>query len=136
MDVSEIKALIDAMAASGLAEMEVAKDGWTLRLVRGPGTAAAAQTPPAAAVEAPPAQAPDRSVVLAPLSGAVHLSPAPGEPPFVAAGQGVAAGTALCVIEAMKVFNKVLAECSGTVAEVLVVSGDEVEAGQPLFRFA
>jgi acetyl-CoA carboxylase biotin carboxyl carrier protein len=42
----------------------------------------------------------------------------------------------LCVIEAMKVFNQVLAEHDATVAEVLVTSGQEVDAGQPLLRFA
>jgi acetyl-CoA carboxylase biotin carboxyl carrier protein len=46
------------------------------------------------------------------------------------------AGQTLCVIEAMKVFNEVRAERDATVAAVLAISGDEVEAGQPLFRFA
>ena len=122
----------------------MAKDGWTLRLVRrsekaGPVVGARAAAPAAVAEEpwtALPARAPDRSVVLAPLAGTVHLSPAPDEPAFVAAGQSLEAGSTLCVIEAMKVFNQVLAERDGAVAEVLVASGDEVEAGQPLIRFA
>ena len=55
--------------------------------------------------------------VAAPLYGVVHLQQAPGEPPFVAAGQAVKAGQTLCVIEAMKVFNEVRAEFDGTVVE-------------------
>ncbi len=51
-------------------------------------------------------------------------------------GQAVQAGQTVCVIEAMKVFNAVVAESDGTVAAVLVESGAEVEAGQPLIRFA
>jgi len=72
---------------------------------------------------------------LAPLYGVVHLQPTPGEPPFVQAGQAVRAGQTLCVIEAMKVFNEVRAERDATVEAVLVRSGQEVEAGQALFRF-
>ena len=66
----------------------------------------------------------------------VHLQPAPGEPPCVRQGQAVEAGQLLCVIEAMKMFNEVRADAGGTVQQVLVQSGQEVEAGQSLFRFA
>lgn len=148
MTLDDIKALIEAMASSDLAEMEVGKDGWTLRLVR------RAETPPpdpaprrtevAAAPRATgdgpevPAGAPDngRLTVRAPLAGTVHLSPSPGEPAFVEAGGAVEAGATLCVIEAMKVFNQVRAERGGTVEVLLVAPGDEVEAGQPLLRIA
>ena len=74
--------------------------------------------------------------VLATLYGVVHLQPSPGEPPFVEAGASVKAGQTLCVIEAMKVFNEVRAERDGTVESVMVKSGQEVEAGQALLRFA
>ena len=74
--------------------------------------------------------------LLAPLFGVLHLQSAPGEPPFVVAGQSVKAGQTLCVIEAMKVFNQIRAEHDAVVAELLVASGQEVEAGQPLLRFS
>lgn len=144
MDLSEIKALMDVMASSDLAEMELTKDGWTLRLVRRPEgvrPAVSARTAePTAAPERPRsadrAPAPDRSVVPAPLTGTVHLSPSPGESAFVSPGQSVEAGAILCLIEAMKVFNRVHAERGGIIDAVLVASGDDVEAGQPLLRFA
>jgi acetyl-CoA carboxylase biotin carboxyl carrier protein len=142
MDAQQIKAFIDAMTASDLDEMEISHDGWTLRLVRHARGERSAPPPPALARApvsrpAPPVTAPvaaHSQEVLAPLFGAVHLQKAPGEPPFVTPGQAVQTGQLLCVIEAMKVFNDVRAEHDGTVAEVLVASGQEVEAGQPLMR--
>ncbi|AXV79128.1 MULTISPECIES: acetyl-CoA carboxylase biotin carboxyl carrier protein [Ralstonia solanacearum species complex] len=152
MDLSQIKQLIDAMASSDLAEMSFSHQGWVLRLVRHKSAAhrgddvlpladrAPLAPTPAHPPPSPPAQsvpaAPKRRELLAPLFGVVHLQPAPGEPVFVQPGQTVLAGQTLCVIEAMKVFNAVLAESDGTVDAVLVESGAEVEAGQPLIRFA
>ena len=143
MDPQQIKTLIDAMAASDLAEMEYSQDGWTLRLVRHPSTspppdaARPSVGAPARAAAARPSAEPAPSAELhAPLFGVVHLGPAPDEPPFVVIGQAVKAGQTLCVIEAMKVFNEVRAERDATVQAVLVTAGQEVEAGQPLLRFA
>jgi len=132
MDQPQIKALIDAMAASDLAEMSFSQDGWTLRLVRRPDLAAA----PVTSAPVAPSTVAAAKELTAPLYGVVHLQPSPGEPPFVAAGQAVQAGQTLCVIEAMKVFNEVRAEFDATVAAILVTSGQEVEAGQPLLRWA
>lgn len=150
MDAQQIKTFIDAMAASDLDEMEISHDGWTLRLVRRAGgvqvvppastgvvaSATVAQPGAPSPAAATPAPASGTTEVLAPLFGVVHLQQAPGEPPFVTPGQAVEAGQLLCVIEAMKVFNDVRAEHDGTIAEVLVSSGQEVEAGQPLLRLA
>jgi acetyl-CoA carboxylase biotin carboxyl carrier protein len=143
MDLSEIKSVIDTMAASDLSEMEVSKDGWTLRLVRR-AEAGMPLNSPRGAVRGPASVEPrdaapvasDDLTVRAPLAGTLFLSAAPGEPAFVAVGRAVKAGETLCVIEAMKVFNAVKAERDGIVEAVLVASGDEVEAGQPLLRVA
>jgi len=64
----------------------------------------------------------------------VHLTPAPGEAPFVRVGDTVAQGQVLCTIEAMKMFNSIESEFTGTVLAILVNAGDEVESAQPLFR--
>jgi acetyl-CoA carboxylase biotin carboxyl carrier protein len=151
MKQEQIKTLIDALAGSDLSELEFSENGSTLRLVkqsalsnvRPPGTAApsraAGERAAAKAVAkaaAKPATAVASNECLAPLFGVVHLQSTPGEPPFVQAGQAVKAGQPLCVIEAMKVFNEVRAERDATVLEVLVKSGQEVEAGQPMFRFS
>jgi acetyl-CoA carboxylase biotin carboxyl carrier protein len=145
MDLQQIKTFIDAMASSDLAEMEVSRDGWTLRLVRrgdagapfAPSHALDLQGPTTTDMfPIPEAAAPRDNEVRAPLYGVVHLQPSPGEPPFVAAGATVKVGQTLCVIEAMKVFNEVRAERDATVESLLVKSGQEVEAGQALLRFA
>ncbi|MBT2336340.1 biotin/lipoyl-binding protein [Variovorax paradoxus] len=144
MKQEQIKTLIDALAASDLAELEYSEDGSTLRLVKQSAltTAAPAARRPAAARKAPAVASAEPGLstgaaaeCLAPLYGVVHLQPAPGEPPFVQPGQAVEAGQMLCVIEAMKMFNEVRADAAATVQAVLVRSGQEVDAGQPLFRF-
>ena len=144
MDINHIKSLIDVMAQSDLAEMEVGKDGWTLRLVRrregpepppvsGPKRLPAARPPVERAIRIPQGK-PEGSSISAPLAGTVYLSRSPGEPAFVEIGQAIRVGTTVCVIEAMKVFNEVKAERDGTVGAVLVAPGDEIDAGQPLIR--
>jgi acetyl-CoA carboxylase biotin carboxyl carrier protein len=138
MDLQIVKALIDAFATSNLAEMEYTADGATLRLVRRAAGAAtlpsvqAAPTPRAAIQAAPPAA--PAALVTAPLYGVVHLQRSPDAPPFVAAGQDITTGQVLCQIEAMKVFTEIRADRDGTIADVLVQTGQEVDAGQPLFR--
>jgi acetyl-CoA carboxylase biotin carboxyl carrier protein len=145
MDAQQIKAFIDAMASSDLAEMEFSQDGWTLRLARqgsGAMPSRPLQRPASQQVQSgtairQPQEAEHAAIdeVLAPLYGVVHLRPSPDEPAFITAGTVVKAGQTLCVIEAMKVFNEVRAERDATVHAVLVSSGEEVEAGQALLRF-
>jgi acetyl-CoA carboxylase biotin carboxyl carrier protein len=147
MDDDLIRSLIAALAASDLAELEYSRDGETLRLTRRVAAAPAAGAPstpvpapppaPMAAPMAAPPRAPAPAAaadIRAPLYGVVHLRPAPDAAPFVAVGQSVRAGQTLCVIEAMKVFNELRAERDGTLLDVLVQTGQEVEIGQTLFR--
>ncbi len=139
MNLSEIKALIAAMAESRLAEMTYSENGWTLHLVRDTGAPTAKPQRYVAPIDSPTAvsNAPTRSRdIEAPLAGIVHLGPAPDAPPFVGVGQAVHAGDAVCIIEAMKVFNTIRSERDGIIAAILVSSGVEVDAGQPLLRFA
>ena len=144
MDQQQIKACIDAMSASDVAEMQFSQDGWTLRLVRrsmngrdeSDVVALTAGTSGNASDSTPAPVHETRMPLCAPLYGVVHLSPAPDQPPFVGVGAAVTAGQVVCVIEAMKVFNQVRAEFDAAVAEILVASGQEVDAGQPLLRFA
>src|SRR5689334_868577 len=137
MDLAQIKAFIDAMASSDLAELEASKEGWTLRLVRNglrsqsvSPVAAPDRSPsrPNAPIETPPA-APE---ICAPLSGIFYLRPGPDQPPYVEVGQAIKAGMAICVIEAMKTFIEIRAERDGILEAILVAPGTLVEAGQPL----
>jgi acetyl-CoA carboxylase biotin carboxyl carrier protein len=148
MDRDVIKELIEALAASDLAELEYRSNGETLKLVkRGAGMPAPARPTPPPATDQTPVVTPKRpsapepggaipDTIVTPLYGIVHLQQMPGAPPLVGPGQSVTAGQLVCVIEAMKVFNQVRAERDCVIAAVLVHSGQEVEAGQPLFRLA
>lgn len=138
MDLDEIRELMAAFAASDLAEMRLVRGDWTLHLVRSADGTFAEAAPaavrtarPRAVASAPTAA--DESV-CAPLAGLVYLSPNPDAAPFVTVGSRVEAGAVVAVIEAMKVFNEIRAERAGAVEAILVASGDEVDAGQPLLR--
>ncbi|MFD2415996.1 acetyl-CoA carboxylase biotin carboxyl carrier protein [Amycolatopsis pigmentata] len=75
-------------------------------------------------------------VIRAPLVGTFYTAPQPGAPPFVSIGDLVGKGETLAIVEAMKLMNPLLAECAGTVEEVLVANGDPVEFDQPLIVMA
>jgi len=78
-------------------------------------------------------QLPDGEVVRSPMVGTFYASPAPDKPAFVSVGQSVKAGDTLGIIEAMKMFNPIEADISGTVLKILAESGQPVEFDQPLF---
>lgn len=145
MDLQKIKQLIDVLAASDLAELELVEGDHRVRLVKrvGAGLAtavlrAAALPPAAPAVRvpdaAPASPAPAGERVTAPLYGVLHLTPAPDAPPFVQLGDTVQAGQTLCVVEAMKMFHEVKSGRPGTVAAICAAAGDEVDAGAVLFQ--
>jgi acetyl-CoA carboxylase biotin carboxyl carrier protein len=71
--------------------------------------------------------------VKSPMVGTVYLSPSPGAKQFVSPGDRVKAGDVLCLIEAMKMFNKIKAETSGVISKVLVKNEHPVEFGTKLF---
>ncbi len=111
------------MAREGIGELEIV-DGdcvLTLRRICGQGPAAG------------PGGARGRTVT-APLSGILHLSPAPGEPPYAPAGERKKAGDTLFRIEAMKHVNDISAEWDLVVEEVLVEEGEAVMEGQAILR--
>ncbi|MEE7546894.1 acetyl-CoA carboxylase biotin carboxyl carrier protein, partial [Xanthomonas sp. Kuri4-1] len=76
---------------------------------------------------------PEGHVLRAPMVGTFYTSPAPDKPAFVSVGQAVKAGETLAIIEAMKMFNPIEADVSGTVVAILGESGQPVEFDQPLF---
>lgn len=147
MDLRKLKTLIDLVAESGIAELEITEGEGKVRIVKFsqtlqpvayhvPETPAAAPAPaaaaaPAAAPEAP--AAPQGHVVKAPMVGTFYRAPNPGAAPFVDVGQSVKEGDPLCIIEAMKLLNEIEADKSGVIKEILVENGEPVEYGQPLF---
>ena len=71
--------------------------------------------------------------VVSPLSGVAYYSPGPEQPPYVGVGEVVRAGQVVALVEAMKVFNEIKAETTGTIERILVNNGEAVEFGQKLF---
>jgi acetyl-CoA carboxylase biotin carboxyl carrier protein len=149
MDLRKLKTLIDLVAESGIAELEVTEGEDKVRIAKfSPAPAAPTSTvttasgaTPAIAVTAatltgvtaPTVAEPSGHVVKSPMVGTFYRSPSPGASTFVEIGQAVKPGDTLCIIEAMKLLNEIEAEVGGTVKEILVDNGQPVEFGQPLF---
>ncbi|WP_150540109.1 acetyl-CoA carboxylase biotin carboxyl carrier protein [Actinobacillus vicugnae] len=150
MDIRKIKKLIELVEESGITELEVSEEEGTVRISRAqPAASAAVQyvaAPQAAAasVAAPVAQAapavaaPAASAevsghaVLSPMVGTFYRSPSPDAKPFVEVGQTVNIGDALCIVEAMKMMNRIESDKAGVVRAILVNDGEAVEFDQKL----
>ncbi len=151
MDLRKLKTLIDLVAESDIAELEVTEGESKVRIVKSsaipqnqvvmvppqgvqqfqaPAVQSAAPAPAAAPAAAP---AETGHVVKSPMVGTFYRSSAPGAPAFVEVGATVKEGDTLCIIEAMKLLNEIDADMSGTVTKILVENGQPVEFGQPLF---
>lgn len=160
MDLKRIKELIELFADTNLGELSLREGDCELRLARrahamagsgttdsshrtevpGCTTADTAHSATYQPIEAKNADAVEvgyeRSAkdVVAPMHGILHLSPSPDAPPFVSLGEAVRVGQTLGVLEAMKVFHTLKADVDGVVSGIFVSSGNEVAAGQAVFR--
>lgn len=143
MDLRKLKTLIDLVAESGIAELEITEGEGKVRIVKfsqavqpvaypAAGVAPAPGAPGAPVAEAAPAVAQGHSV-KAPMVGTFYRAPNPGAAPFVNVGQTVKEGDPLCIIETMKLLNEIEADKSGVIKEILIENGEPVEYGQPLF---
>ena len=72
--------------------------------------------------------------IVSPMVGTFYAQPSPDASPFVGIGDRIQEDSVVCIIEAMKIFNEIKAECEGTVVETLVKSGESIEFGQPIYR--
>ena len=162
MDLETLRGFADLMEERGLTRIKLEEPDLTLELEREgagatqppawpafpPAMPAAWTAAPAAAVAAPaapataepaaptePAQiASGATEVCAPMVGVFYVAPSPGAEPFVHVGSKVKKGETLCILEAMKLMNEVVAECDGEIAEICANDGDLVEYGRVLFR--
>mgnify|MGYP001367637128 CR=1 FL=1 len=147
MDIRKIKKLIELVEESGITELEVQEEEGTVRISRAaPAVApaaiqyAAAPVAPVAAAPAPAAAAPEEAPaaevsghqVRSPMVGTFYRSPSPEAKAFVEVGQTVKVGDALCIVEAMKMMNRIEADKAGVVKAILVNDGEAVEFDQPL----
>ena len=129
-----IKDLAQLLQETGLSEIDYEKDGLRLR-VASHGAAPVQVAPVTVSEKTEPAhEEKPKNYVKSPIVGVVYLSPNPNAPTFVKVGDTVKVGQTLCMVEAMKTFNPVVAETAGKINAVLVESGAPVEYQQPLFE--
>ena len=155
MDLKDIKAIIDLMKRNDLAEFQMEKEGFKIRIKRGAegyvpsvvrtveampshalpaGQPAPAATSPSNSSPATPAAPANVKEIVSPMVGTFYRAPSPDAASFVEVGQQVDEETVVCIIEAMKVMNEIKAEVKGTVTEACAENGKPVEFGQALFK--
>jgi acetyl-CoA carboxylase biotin carboxyl carrier protein len=161
VNMEEMRELITLMINNGLAELELEREDFRVRLRRDSVPAATAQytqipapaPAPAPVLDPVPAPAPpsapshpatqatatsstqdqDVHIIPSPIVGTFYRSPSPNAEPFIKIGSNVEHDTVVCIIEAMKLMNEIQAEASGEVVKIYVENGQPVEYGQPLF---
>lgn len=162
VNMEELRELIALLRENGLAEFELEREGFRVRLRRGGyegaerraglqpsppaatvpppktssgGTLGGASTPshPGALAETAASEDQDLQIIESPIVGTFYRSASPNVDPFVSIGSRVEPATVVCIIEAMKLMNEIQAETSGVVAKIYVENGQPVEYGQPLF---
>ena len=148
MKTSEIRDLIDFISKSGLNEVNIQTNELKLSVKREPDQKVFKSTPvmaPMAAAAAPAASAPvakaaaaepagkKTSDIKSPMIGTFYRSGNPDTPSFVSVGDKVTKGQTVCIIEAMKLFNEIESEVSGTIVRVMVENSTPVEYDQVLF---
>jgi acetyl-CoA carboxylase biotin carboxyl carrier protein len=139
MDLKELRALLRLMDAGDLEELEVEEGGRRIRLRRRSADAllpARSAAPAQAGVAVPAGVVADTAGLVAiasPMVGTFYRAPAPGAEPYVKEGDLVRKGTAVCIVEAMKLMNEIESEVNGRVAKVVAENGKPVEFGQTLF---
>ncbi|HNP07773.1 MAG TPA: acetyl-CoA carboxylase biotin carboxyl carrier protein [Cyclobacteriaceae bacterium] len=155
MKTAEIRDLIDFIAQSGLNEVDIETKELKLHVKREPdqkvlkssapqmmAAPAVAAAPPAAAAPAPvaqpaaiaaPASGSNLLEIKSPMIGTFYRSTNPDTPPLVSVGDKITKGQTVCIIEAMKLFNEIESEVSGTIVKVMAENATPVEYEQTLF---
>ena len=155
MNIKEIQDLIKFVSKSGVSEVEIEQKDFKITIktpvggvpmammpamapvampaAPAPALVAAPATAAAPAPAAAPAQVSNLIEIKSPMIGTFYRSAGPDKPSFVEVGQAIKPGDKVCIIEAMKLFNEIESEISGTIVKVLVNDSSPIEYDQPLF---
>ena len=145
MDLRKVKKLIELLEESGLSEIEITEGEDKVRITKGgkrsPQVKAIETTQEAEALSVTEhadvnSQTKNNNSfheIKAPMIGTFYQSPDPDSEAFVKVGDPINEGDTLCIIEAMKMMNKIETDISGTIERILVQNGDPVEFDQVLF---
>jgi acetyl-CoA carboxylase biotin carboxyl carrier protein len=160
--MNELRELVTLITDNGLTLLELEREGFHIKIGRGPFISedaanaltaanerqiaaplpgsAPVQSIPTSAASHPGAQAEeaasedqDLHLIKSPIVGTFYRAPSPAADSFVRIGSHVEASTVVCIIEAMKLMNEIQAEATGEVVKIYVENGQAVEYGQPLF---
>ena len=151
MNIKELKEMINLMIENHLAELELEKQGFKLKLRREVGgTVRTGMEVPVVSITptSQPAQqtagggqspqgvqeSPDTHIIRSPMVGTFYTAPSPDAEAYVSVGKAVDVDATLCIVEAMKLMNEIKSDVKGTVVEVMVENGQSVEFDQPLFK--
>ena len=141
-DLKRVKQLVELMKANDLSDIEIRQGDLHVTLRRASQTTVLSSMPVApvqsASVTSIPqdkqAEPTNTTIIKSPMVGTFYAASSPASPPFAKVGDTVTPEKTVCLIEAMKVYNEIQAECTGKIVAVLVNNGEMVEFGRPLFR--
>lgn len=143
MDIKKIKQIIDLITENNIAELELHEDKESIRVclnkavptvsMVAPAPITTTQNPTISTETNKPNDSIPKHTVNSPMVGSVYLSASPGAKYFVEIGQHVKSGDTLCLIEAMKMFNRIETDKAGIITAILIENAQAVEYNQPLF---
>lgn len=142
MDIEKIKQLVELVKQTGIDELEITEGKESVRirctpLLQPPAltavtTSLAPFPQPLDMPTIPTPPGPSGHQVRSPMVGLFYRSPSPGAKPFVTVGQTVKVGDALCIVEAMKMMNKIEADHAGVITAIFIEDGQPIEFDEPL----
>jgi len=151
MKVKEIRDLIDYIKSTGLEEVNIETETFKIKIKRSSEVVSQPQfSPPTILPQSLPKQSLETLsegavpsskteedenyiTIKSPMIGTIYMAPNPESPNFIKVGDVIKPGDTVCVVEAMKLFNEIEAEISGTVVKILAENANPVEYDQPLF---
>ena len=152
MNIKQIRELAQILSQNELNSLEIVEGDTRIRLEKGGAQTAASavqqasrQAETAQPIQTAPAEKTERDAgvdfnrlteVKSPLVGVLYAAPSPEAEPYVKIGSTVKKGDILCIVEAMKLMNEIVAEQDGTIVDVCAHNGDVVEYGQTLFKLS